>query len=66
MGLGSAISLEFLTNQDFVWAFALLISGFLFFLMVLKYGVSRYRRDAFNDYSDKDWYLPKAWEFLIL
>ncbi|XP_064652336.1 uncharacterized sodium-dependent transporter HI_0736-like isoform X2 [Lineus longissimus] len=66
MGLGSAISLEFLTNQDFVWAFALVVSGILFLAMVIKYGVSKYRREAFNDYSDNDWHLPKIWEVFIL
>uniref|UniRef100_A0A1I8FFA7 HCO3_cotransp domain-containing protein n=1 Tax=Macrostomum lignano TaxID=282301 RepID=A0A1I8FFA7_9PLAT len=38
IGLPSAISVTILRNQDFVWGFALMISGIMFQLLVIKYG----------------------------
>jgi NSS family neurotransmitter:Na+ symporter len=43
-GLPSAISLRFLENQDWVWSVGLLISGFLFSMAAVFYGLQRFRR----------------------
>jgi len=44
LGLPSALSLRFLENQDWVWSVGLLISGFLFSLAAVFYGLRRFRR----------------------
>jgi NSS family neurotransmitter:Na+ symporter len=43
-GLPSAVSLRFLENQDWVWSVGLLISGFLFSMAAVIYGLLRFRR----------------------
>ncbi len=42
-GLPSALSLRFLENQDWVWSVGLLVSGFLFSLAAILYGLKRFR-----------------------
>ncbi|KAL8558241.1 hypothetical protein ACOMHN_040939 [Nucella lapillus] len=65
MGLMSALNIDILTNQDFVWGFALVISGVMLQAMVIYYGVSSFRSIVFNDFSLDDWKLPKVWEYLV-
>lgn len=43
-GLPSAVSLRFLENQDWVWSVGLLVSGFLFSMAAVFYGLRRFRR----------------------
>ena len=50
-GIPSALSIEFLDNQDWVWGVGLLISGLLTALAILKYGVHR-AREQINETSD--------------
>lgn len=45
VGLPSALSLEFLSNQDWVWGLGLLVSGFLCVLAVKAVGFRRFRED---------------------
>jgi NSS family neurotransmitter:Na+ symporter len=45
-GLPSALSIDFLNNQDWVWGLGLLLNGFLFTLVVWKFGVSRFRMEV--------------------
>ncbi|XP_070534344.1 uncharacterized sodium-dependent transporter HI_0736-like [Ptychodera flava] len=61
----SALDMSFLINQDFVWSFALIISGVMFQYLVLRYGTSLFRAKLINEYSIDDWYLPKVWEWVI-
>ncbi|XP_071958674.1 uncharacterized sodium-dependent transporter YhdH-like isoform X1 [Antedon mediterranea] len=65
IGVGSAVNLQFLLNQDFVWGFALIISGTLFLYMIYRYGVRNFRQDMFNNYSISDWQLPLVWEWIV-
>lgn len=51
LGIPSALSIDFLNNQDWVWGVGLLISGLLTALAILKYGVERARADV-NRTSD--------------
>jgi len=51
LGIPSALSIDFLGNQDWVWGVGLLISGLLTALAILKYGVARARREI-NETSD--------------
>jgi NSS family neurotransmitter:Na+ symporter len=45
MGLPSALSMGFFSNQDWVWSLGLMISGSFFVLLVLKVGPKKFRRD---------------------
>jgi NSS family neurotransmitter:Na+ symporter len=45
-GLPSALSTDFLNNQDWVWGLGLLLNGFLFTVVVWKFGVSRFRKEV--------------------
>ncbi len=45
-GMPSALNLDFLNNQDWVWGLGLLLNGFLFTLVVWKFGISRFRKEV--------------------
>lgn len=47
-GVPSALSIDFFHNQDWVWSTALVVSGLLFSVVVLKYGVDRFRQRYVN------------------
>ncbi|XP_077989849.1 putative sodium-dependent transporter HI_0736 [Glandiceps talaboti] len=64
-GCISATNMGFLVNQDFVWGFALIISGTIFQYLVIRYGTTTFRAQLINDYSISDWYLPKLWEWIV-
>ncbi len=57
-GIPSALSIEFLNNQDWVWGVGLLISGLLTALAILRYGVERARADidAASDVAVGAWF----------
>ncbi|XP_041361795.1 uncharacterized sodium-dependent transporter YocR-like [Gigantopelta aegis] len=65
IGLMSAINLDILTNQDFVWGFALVINGMMFLCMVIVFGAEKFRRDVINSYSVDDWTLPPVWKWIV-
>ncbi len=48
VGVPSALDINFLTNQDWVWSVGLLLSGFFFAILVWKYGVRRFRYECIN------------------
>lgn len=64
LGLPSAVNLEFLGNQDFVWGVALMISGALVAFAVTRYGAERFRREVV-DALPGDWTAGRTWERLI-
>jgi len=47
-GVPSALSIDFLLNQDWVWATALVPSGLMFAFVALKYGIDEFRRRYVN------------------
>jgi NSS family neurotransmitter:Na+ symporter len=47
-GLPSALSMGFFNNQDWVWSFGLMISGFFFTLAFLKYGPRNFRKEIIS------------------
>ena len=47
-GVPSAISLEILENQDWVWGLALMISGLFISVAAMKYGLERFRNELVN------------------
>lgn len=66
IGAMSAVNVNILTNQDFVWAFGLLINGLMLQYLVIRYGISKFRNDVFNYYSTDDWTLPSIWKWIVL
>jgi len=48
LGLPSAISYKIFQNQDWVWGLGLIISGSFFTIMVIRYGVQKFRREFIN------------------
>ncbi len=60
LGIPSAISLNILSNQDFVWGMALLLSGALFAFMMVKHGINETRSEILEDTSD--WKVGIWWE----
>ena len=63
-GIPSAISLEFLDNQDFVWGTGLIVSGLMVAVVVMRFGVSEFRKTLINtEYADVQ--IGKWWEYII-
>ena len=63
LGMPSALNLDVLSNQDFVWGVALMISGGFIAYAVLAYGLERFQRehvDVAGDRPSGGW-----WRFLI-
>ena len=47
-GVPSALSLDFLANQDWVWANALIPSGLMFAYAAIRYGLDQFRKRYVN------------------
>lgn len=64
VGLPSAISIDFLANQDFVWAVGLMLSGAFISYAIIKFGAAKFRNEVINN----KWHthtLGKWWEIAI-
>ncbi|KAK6187054.1 hypothetical protein SNE40_006302 [Patella caerulea] len=66
IGLMSALNIDILTNQDFVWGFALVVNGIMLQIMVISYGVNQFRQTIINEYSLDDWKLPRLWGWIVM
>ncbi len=64
LGIPSVMSLDFLSNQDFVWGIGLIISGIFIAISLSVSGISKLRNDLGNVYSE--WPLGRLWELTIL
>lgn len=64
VGIPSAINLNILSNQDFVWGLALLISGGFFAFVVIRFGASRVRKEILSQNPD-DVKLSRIWDTVI-
>ena len=64
LGIPSALYLDMLANQDFVWGVGLLISGAFVAFAVIRYGPHTMRRDAMLSHEN-DWNPGRGWDFLI-
>ena len=64
-GLPSAISIDFLHNQDWVWGVALMVSGLFFALGVIGYGAARFRETQLN-HEHSDVRIGRWWDFVIM
>jgi len=65
LGVPSAISLNVLKNQDFVWGYALIISGALAALAVARYGARRLRTEELL-VDENDWKLGRWWDVVLI
>ncbi len=48
LGAPSALSIHIFRNQDWAWGLGLILSGFFFAILVLRYGVEKFRRELVN------------------
>ena len=64
LGLPSAISLDVLHNQDWVWGVALMVSGLFFAIAVVVSGVRRFREQQLN-HTGSDFHIGRWWEIVI-
>jgi len=62
-GVPSAMNLDFLSNQDYVWGIGLIISGVFIALFASKYGIHRLRNEF--DASGRDWVPGRWWDIII-
>ncbi len=62
-GIPSARNLNFLSNQDFVWGIALMISGAMVALVIVRSGIREVRREL--NVQENDWQLRSWWELVI-
>jgi NSS family neurotransmitter:Na+ symporter len=64
-GAPSAWSLEVFNNQDWVWGLGLMVSGALFTVAALRYGVRRFRED-FLRASPGNWKVGRWFEIVVV
>ncbi len=64
LGIPSAINLNILSNQDFVWGVALMLSGVFFTIVLIYYGLDKLR-EAENIKDNDDWMIGKAWKYIM-
>ncbi|KAJ7361899.1 hypothetical protein OS493_014545 [Desmophyllum pertusum] len=65
VGLPSALDLDILVNQDFVWAFGQILAGVITISLPIRYGASKFRDDLVNQFGLDDWKLPRIWDYII-
>ncbi|MBN2733133.1 MAG: sodium-dependent transporter [Balneolaceae bacterium] len=63
-GLPSAISTDFLVNQDTVWGIGLLVSGAFMAFAIIKFNPGRFRDELVN-VEERSYTLGKWWEVVI-
>jgi NSS family neurotransmitter:Na+ symporter len=51
LGIPSALDLNFLVNQDWVWGVGLILSGAFISFSIIKYGVDKFRTEIINGYG---------------
>ena len=63
LGVPSALSLDVLSNQDFVWGLGLMVSGVFIAIFALKYGLKRLKDES--ELASGDWKLGLWWNIQI-
>lgn len=51
LGLPSAMNLNFLANQDWVWGVGLILSGAFISFSIIKFGVNKFRTEIINGFG---------------
>jgi NSS family neurotransmitter:Na+ symporter len=63
-GMPSALSVDILANQDFVWSVGLIISGAFMSFVIIKFGPARFRSEIVNN-GEQKYNLGGWWEVII-
>ncbi|GAB4289449.1 MAG: sodium-dependent transporter [Ignavibacteriaceae bacterium] len=63
-GIPSAIDVNFLVNQDWVWGIGLILSGAFISFAILRFGVNKFRTEVING-SGSDVRIGKWYNFVI-
>ncbi|MBK9098749.1 MAG: sodium-dependent transporter [bacterium] len=63
-GIPSALNIQFLVNQDWVWGVGLILSGAFISFSIIKYGVDKFRREIINGYGS-DVKIGKWYNFVV-
>ncbi len=69
MGFPSAWSLDFFSNQDWVWGVGLILSGLFIIVAAFKQGILTFKRhyiDLDSDFKVADWYFAAAMGLNVL
>lgn len=64
LGLPSAINLDFLANQDWVWGVGLILSGAFIAFSIIRFGVDKFRTEVINGFGS-DVKIGKWYNLLI-
>jgi NSS family neurotransmitter:Na+ symporter len=64
LGLPSALSLNFLVNQDWVWGVGLILSGAFISFSIIKYGIDKFRTEIINGFGS-DVRIGKWYNYVI-
>jgi NSS family neurotransmitter:Na+ symporter len=64
LGLPSALSVDFLINQDWVWGVGLILSGAFISFAIIKYGIDKFRTEIINGYGS-DIKIGKWYNYVI-
>ncbi|MCJ7554689.1 MAG: sodium-dependent transporter [Ignavibacteriaceae bacterium] len=64
LGIPSAIDLNFLANQDWVWGVGLILSGAFISFSIIRFGVDKFRTEVINGFGS-DVKIGKWYNFVI-
>jgi NSS family neurotransmitter:Na+ symporter len=64
LGIPSALELDFLINQDWVWGVGLILSGAFISFSIIRYGTDKFRNEIINGYGS-DVKIGKWYNFVI-
>ncbi|XP_078584386.1 putative sodium-dependent transporter HI_1690 [Branchiostoma floridae x Branchiostoma japonicum] len=65
LGIPSAVNINVLVNQDFVWSAGLIFSGLSMIYLLWRYGAKNFRLNMLNQAEDgSDWKLPSVFDYL--
>ena len=64
LGVPSALSMDFFTNQDWVWGVGLILSGAFISFSIIRYGVDKFRTEIINGFGS-DVKIGKWYNFVI-
>lgn len=64
LGLPSALDIDFLVNQDWVWGVALILSGAFIAFAIWKYGINKFRTEIINGFGS-DIKIGKWYNYVI-
>jgi len=64
LGIPSALSIDFFTNQDWVWGVGLILSGAFISFSIIRFGVDKFRTEIINGFGS-DVKIGRWYNFVI-